>query len=72
MKQRTINRPTRKCPKCKQVASWDDGNLDMDILAHYYCSDCMIWTENRHTAIWTDGVEEFKSNGTRHYPRLCQ
>ena len=61
-----------KCPKCKQIAKFDDGDLSMDILAHYYCGDCMIWTENRHTSIWTDGMDEFKSNGRKHHTRLCQ
>jgi hypothetical protein len=64
------NTTSRCCPKCKQTAKFDEGNLDMDILAHYYCSDCMIWTENRHTSIWTDGCEEWKGNGRVHHPRL--
>ena len=61
---------TRNCPKCKQTAKLDKGDLKMDILQHYYCSDCMIWTEDRHTSIWTDGVDEFKSNGRKHHTRL--
>lgn len=53
----------KNCPKCKEQAKFDKGNLKMDILAHYYCSECMIWTENRHTSVWTDGCDEFYSNG---------
>lgn len=60
----------KKCPKCKQTAKFDEGDLKLDILKHYYCSDCMLWTENRHTSIWTDGCEEFKSNGRIHHSRM--
>ena len=66
-----MKREQKDCPKCSQSAKFDGGNLEMDILAHYYCGDCMIWTENRHTSIWTDGCDEWKSNGTEHHTRLC-
>ena len=62
--------PIRKCPKCKQEAKFDEGDLDLDILKHYYCGDCMLWTQDRYTSIWTDGCDEFKSNGRTHHTRL--
>ena len=69
-----MNKEMKDCPKCKRQAKFDGGDLEMDILAHYYCSECMLWTENRHTSIWTDGCDEYKSikgNFEGHDTRLC-
>jgi hypothetical protein len=44
-----MKKEEKDCPKCKRQAKFDGGDLEMDILAHYYCGECMIWTENRQT-----------------------
>lgn len=69
-----MKKEEKDCPKCKRQAKFDGGDLEMDILAHYYCGECMIWTENRHTSIWTDGCDEYKSTNGRyemHDTRCC-
>ena len=35
-------------------------NLEMRILPHYYCGECMIWEEDGE---WTDGVDYWDSRG---------
>jgi hypothetical protein len=49
-----------ECIKCEEKCKHDKGDLDMGILPHYYCGECMIWKEDGE---WTDGVDYWDSRG---------